>query len=173
MSRTYEQGNWDKISMTIHDMNLCDEPVYTPFEFSVLLGVSLQTVNRWDRSKFLFANRIEFNGRTYRYYTKSQYDSFVKSSDYLNLPHIKNSDIIGTYIGKLYIRNFSEAAIRKGYYGSYVCECACGNIVEVSRSELLGNKVKSCGCKFVDLSGKDFGYWHVDSLADCIYPWWF
>lgn len=169
MSRTYEQGNWDKISMTIHDMDFSDEPVYTPFEFSVLIGVSLQTVNRWDRSKFLCANHIKFNNRVYRYYTQEQYLSFVGSDAYLNLPHVKNSDIIGTYVGKLYIRNFSESAIRKGYYGSYVCECGCGNVVELPRSELLSGKAKSCGCKFVDLSGKDFGYWHVDSIADCIY----
>lgn len=160
-----------KIATTVHDFVVDKSgcPIFTPKEFGELLGVSVQTVNRWDRSGYLVAYRATYNGRVYRYYTQKQYDDFVVSSDYLQLNHVKNSDLIDATIGKLHIVDFSEAARKKGYYGSYICECDCGNVVELARSELLSGKHKSCGCRFHDLTGKDFGRWHVDGIAPCAY----
>lgn len=162
---------WDKVSVTIHDFNipLCHENVYTMKEMSDLTSVSVQTLNRLDRKKVFEARRVEHNNRVYRYYTESQYQTFIKSDVYLNMPMVKNRDLIHTTIGKLYVRDFSDSARKKGYYGSYICECECGNIVELARSELLNGKHLSCGCRFHDLTGKTFGYWHVDSLAEPSY----
>lgn len=158
---------WDTISMTIHDFNTGEtECVYTAKEFSDKTGVSVQSLNRFDRSAKFKAKRIVYNNRTYRYYTQSQLDDFLDSDFYLSLPMIKNRDLIGTNIGKLFIRDFSESAKKKGYYGSYLCECECGNIVELARSELISGKHLSCGCKFKNLVGMNFGYWHVDELAE-------
>lgn len=143
-----------------------DEPVFTPSEISEKLGVSIQTINRWDRNGEFVAKRIKPNGKNvYRYYTETQYVEFVNSNKYLNMNHIKNSDIIGETFGKLKVLSFSESAIRKGYYGSYICECSCGNTVELKRYKLINHKIKSCGCKFHDLTNKQFGRWHVDSIA--------
>lgn len=162
------QRAYAKISMTIHDFDI-DGVVYTPAEFGEKLGISVQTVNRWDRSGVYVANRIVVNNRTYKYYTEQQYLDFIESDMYFGLNHIKNRDLIGEEIGKLEILGFSESAVRKGYYGSYVCKCDCGNVIELARSELLSGKHKSCGCRFHDLTGQDFGRWHVDGIAPCTY----
>lgn len=104
-----------KIATTVHDFVVDKSgcPIFTPKEFGDLLGVSVQTVNRWDRSGYLVAYRATYNGRVYRYYTQKQYDDFVASSDYLQLNHVKNSDLIDATIGKLHIVDFSEAARKK------------------------------------------------------------
>ena len=159
---------YTKISTTVHDFLIPGElVVFTPAEFAEKVGLSLQSVERMDRSGKFVAKRVVKNNRTYRYYTKQQCEDFMSSAEYQRLSRVKNADLIGTYIGKLYIAGYSSAAVRKGYYGSYRCECDCGNVVDLPRSELLAGKAKSCGCKFHDLSGMDFGWWHVDSLAPC------
>ena len=158
------------IAMTIHDIIVDSaESVYTLKEFGEALGVSVQTLNRWDKVNLLKAHRIEHNNRLYRYYTETQRSKFVKSDVYLSLNQIKNKDIIGKKFGKLTVLRFSDSAIKKGYYGSYLCQCSCGTVLEIPRSELIRGKVKSCGCKFADLTGLSFGRWHVDSLANCRY----
>lgn len=161
------RGDYTKISMTIHDFGLTD--VYTPVEFAEKIGVSVQSVNRWDRSKQVIANRIQRNNRTYKYYTQEQLDEFLKSDMYFNLNHVKNADLIHEWFGKLEVISFSKAAISKGYYGSYTCRCDCGNVVDLARSDLLSGKYKSCGCRFHDLTGLDFDRWHVDGIAPCYY----
>lgn len=155
---------WSKISITVHDLDL-KEPIYTIQEASEYTGCSIQSLNRWHRNGSFISMFVEANNRKYRYYTKDMLDTFMQSEFYKSLPMIKNADLIHTRIGKLYIKSFSNAAIKKGYYGSYVCECDCGNIIELARSELLSGKYSSCGCKYHDLSGQTFGEWHVDNLA--------
>lgn len=157
---------WDKVSMTIHDMGICDEEVYTIAEFAKATGVSEQTLNRMDRNGKLVCKRHSHNGRTYRYYTQMMLDEFLQSDIYLSQPMVKNRDLIGRTFGKLHVVDFSEAAVSKGYYGSYHCECECGNEVDLARSELLSGKHLSCGCRYTDLTGQTFGYWYVDGIAE-------
>lgn len=159
---------WDKVSITVHDI-FPDENIFTMAEFGEKLGVSLQTVNRWHNSGFLKSKVVVYNNRKYRYYTFEQYSDFVNSEKYENLSHVKNADLIGKTFGKLTVIDFSEKARKKGYYASYLCKCDCGNKLDLPRSSLLSGKHLSCGCKFHDLTGKTFGYWHVDSLAPCSY----
>lgn len=155
---------WSKISMTIHDFGL-KEPVYTTQEASELLGCSVQTLNRWHNSGVIKSHVIVYNNRKYRYYDEDLIN-YIKSSDtYKNLPQIVNSDLIHKHFGKLFVEDFSDAAKRKGYYGSYICTCECGNSVVLAKSELLSGKNSSCGCRYKDLSGQKFGEWYVDKFA--------
>lgn len=158
---------WDKVSATVHDFVTEKlEPIYTVKEAASFLGVSEQSLNRWDRCRHLVAYRTSHNNRVYRYYTESQLNNFMKSDFYNQLAVIKNRDLIGQTFGKLHVIDFSEKAKQKGYYGSYHCVCDCGNEVDIPRSELIAKKALSCGCRYHDLSGQTFGYWHVDSLAE-------
>lgn len=159
-----------EISRTVHDLNLnLSESIYTVKEIAAKIGISIQTVNRYDKNGVFVANRVTYNNRIYKYYTESQYVDFINSDVYKNLNSVRNSDLLGTDIGKLKVVSFSESAVSKGYYGSYICECDCGNVVELARSELMSGKHLSCGCRFHDLTGRDFGFWHVDSIASCSY----
>lgn len=161
---------WSEISKTIHDFDIDEDVnVYTVSEFAQRIGISEQKVRRLMKNEIVKAKEYKYNNRTYKYFTEDQYQDFLKSDVYLNLPKVKNSDLLDTYHGKLHVISFSDAAIHKGYYGSYVCECKCGNTIEVPRVDLLSGKAQSCGCKYHDLTGQTFGYWHVDSLADFSY----
>lgn len=159
---------YDKISATVHDGGLA-EPIYSPKEFGEKIGVSLQTMYRWNHSGVLVPNHVLINNRSYGYFTEDQLQDFLRSDTYFTLNHVRNSDLIGEQIGKLHVLGFSDAAIRKGYYGSYCCECDCGSVLDLARSELLSGKHKSCGCRFHDLTGKTFGRWYVDGIAPCSY----
>lgn len=155
---------WKKISMTIHDFGL-SEPIYTVNEAASILGCSPQTLNRWHNNGVAQAFVYESNNRKYRYYDDELIDSIRNSDAYMNLPCIRNSDLLGRRFGKLTVRSFSDIAKQKGYYGSYNCLCDCGNEIIAARSELFSGKCLSCGCKYKDLSGSVFGEWHVDSYA--------
>lgn len=67
-----------------------EEPVFTPAEMAEKLGISIQTINRWDRNGEFVAKRIKPSGKSvYRYYTETQYKDFVNSDAYFNMNHIK------------------------------------------------------------------------------------
>lgn len=156
---------WEKVSKTIHDI-LSDVDVYTMKEFAACTDVSEQTLNRWHRSGKFEAKVVTYNNRIYRYYTGDMIAALQGSDLYKQLPKQRNSDLLGRTFGKLHVVDFTDAAKAKGYYGSYVCECSCGNTVEVPRSELLAGKAKSCGCRYDDLTGRTFGSWFVDGIAE-------
>ena len=61
-------------------MNTSNVKNYKPKDFSALLGVSVRTLQRWDREGILVANRTPTNRR---YYTYEQYLAFkgIHSSD--------------------------------------------------------------------------------------------
>lgn len=62
------------------------------------------------------------------------------------------------------------------------CKCECGNECDISGPQLRSGRTKSCGCyrqqegikrlkiaakqKLIDLTGQDFGYWHVIKRAE-------
>lgn len=68
--------------------------------------------------------------------------------------------------------------------GSFIwhCKCECGNECDINGSRLRNGRTKSCGCyqrqegikrlkiaakqKLIDLTGQDFGYWHVIEQAE-------
>lgn len=58
------------------------------------------------------------------------------------MPKIIN--LIGKKIGKLTV--LEECKERKRNYKVYKCICDCGNIHYVVSSDLIGNRITSCGC---------------------------
>lgn len=75
----------------------------------------------------------------------------------------KRLNLIGDEYGKLTV---IEELDRKGYTRMFLCECECGNKVEVQMSNLRTGHTKSCGClqkeitstkSSLDLKGKSFG----------------
>lgn len=151
---------WSKVSMTIHDMGL-DEPVYTVAEASTYTGCSVQALNRLCRGKVFEPKYVCYNNRQYKYYTQNQLDEFMRSDVFLDMPMNANRDLLGSKIGKLIVMDFSDKAKEKGYYGSYVCKCDCGNVIVATRAELLRGNCNSCGCRYYDLTGQRFGRWVV------------
>lgn len=78
-------------------------------------------------------------------------------------------DMTGKKIGRLTVLNRSETqrTSKKAYW---ICQCECGNIVEVCGVNLRNGKTQSCGClqkertgqiSKKDLTGKRFGRWTV------------
>lgn len=155
---------WSEVSKTIHDFGLV-EPVYTTTEISKITGFSNQSFERWHRSGDFVSKIYVYNNRNYRYYTDDQLNWFYTSDLYLKSKRIVNMDIIGQRFGKLFVSDYSESAKNKGYYGSYDCICDCGNTVVIPRVDLINGKKKSCGCRFIDISGKKFGRWTVIELS--------
>lgn len=154
-----------EISKTVHDFDL-NEPIYTIKEISDITGFSRQSFERWHSSGVFLSNIYVYNNRNYRYYTDEQLKWFYSSDLYLNSNMVKNKDIIGRRFGKLVVLSYSESAKSKGYYGSYNCICDCGETIVVSRVDLLRGKMKSCGCRYIDISGETFGKWSVLKLSD-------
>lgn len=135
------------ISSTVHDFMDPDVgPVFTVAECATKFGISIQSIERMDRSGEFRAMRVFHNNRVYRYYTEDQVLWFLKSGRYDDLSHVKNSDIINVRFDRLTVLSYSDSAKTKGYYGSYVCRCDCGNVIEVPRCYLLSGKARSCGC---------------------------
>lgn len=65
-----------------------------------------------------------------------------------------------TVIEKIYIPN------KKGIF--WKCLCSCGKYTTVKDDNLISGNTKSCGHlknQIEDLTGKNFGYWHVLNMA--------
>ena len=71
-------------------MNTSNNTNYKPKDFAELLGVSVKTLQRWDREGILKANRTPTNRR---YYTYDQYLQFKgdRKSTRLNSSHYQQS----------------------------------------------------------------------------------
>ena len=80
--------------------------------------------------------------------TKNLKDGKVKSCGCLKLekPYGNWNDLTGKKFGRLTV---IEVTDKRDYRGSiyWKCKCKCGNIVEVSNSQLVSKNVVSCGCK--------------------------
>lgn len=154
-----------EISLTVHDfMDSGVGPIFTVAECAAEFGISVQSIERMDRSGEFRAMRVSYNNRVYCYYTEDQVLWFLKSGKYDDLPHVKNSDIINARFDRLTVLSYSDAAKTKGYYGSYVCRCDCGNVVKVPRCDLLSGKARSCGC-YVEPVGEFYIRQYLQSLG--------
>jgi DNA-binding transcriptional MerR regulator len=54
-----------------------DRNIYKPREFAKLLGVSVSTLARWDKSGWLKANKTPSNRP---FYTDKHYDEFIEKT---------------------------------------------------------------------------------------------
>lgn len=78
----------------------------------------------------------------------------------------KNTDLTGQTIGEWLVLKSAGMDANKNKY--YLCRCSCGVERKVSASGLLSGRTKSCGHvknKFIDLTGKQFGEWTVESYS--------
>lgn len=57
----------------------------------------------------------------------------------------KKSDIVGKVFDRLTVIGYSEKKYKNGKT-LLQCQCSCGNITNVERSNLLSGAVRSCGC---------------------------
>ena len=84
-------------------------------------------------------------------------------------------DLTGQKFGRLTV--ISRAEKPEGSHSTsafWLCRCECGNEKVVSANVLRQGKSQSCGCynidshanKYIDLTGKQFGYWTVISKAE-------
>lgn len=82
------------------------------------------------------------------------------------MPASKN--LIGQQFGRLTVIEKMDKRIRNGVV--WLCRCECGNLKEVTSSDLNANRVRSCGClleewnntpKRIDITGNKYGKWTV------------
>lgn len=64
-------------------------------------------------------------------------------------------EMIGERYGRLTVLRVSDKTDKNGKHSYRVCQCDCGNIVEVLRNHLKGGHTRSCGCE------KSFGETYV------------
>lgn len=85
----------------------------------------------------------------------------------------------GTVVNYLTVKSLSEiiSTCRGHLMHVYLCECVCGNQVEVYQGELVSGHIKSCGCKgevrkqflTYDLTGQRCGYLQVIDQAKTLW----
>ena len=78
----------------------------------------------------------------------------------------KRIDMSGKTIERLTVLSLNEVLTRKRKVAIWVCQCSCGNVVNVEGSKLRNGTTKSCGClrketaaknRFKDLTNQQFG----------------
>ncbi len=123
---------------------------YNIMEFAELMGVSVKTLRRLNKSGDLVADRT-FNNR-YEY-TEKHIEMFEQSRQkYLDKSRKKRKsypkNLIGQRFGKLVVIAEAEPNISpKGYRRvQWLCECDCGNTCKVMDNSLKAGYTKSCGC---------------------------
>ena len=74
---------------------------------------------------------------------------------------INAEDLIGQKFGKLTVKEirrkeqkYNTRGIKDGFTYYYLCECECGNIIEVDRNSLRFKRTQSCGCLRNELSAE-------------------
>ena len=74
------------------------------------------------------------------------------SGDYLRAKNITQSCGCNKFIDSLIGSVFGDLTVVSEYHNDrnkirYICECMCGNIIDVDRYALINNKKTNCGCK--------------------------
>lgn len=87
-------------------------------------------------------------------------------------PNCKYPDLVGKTFGQLTV--LEKGSTDKNGHISWICQCTCGNLKEVSGTNLVQGFTTSCGCyhkivtaalNFEDLTGQHFGKLTVISQA--------
>lgn len=132
---------------------------YNIVEFASLVGTSVKTLRRLDKGGFLVADRVLNN--QYRY-KSSQVDDFEKArSAYLldkqrkydKLPKSFKNLKFGrlTVIDELGVLDYKDGK----KHNMCLCQCECGNVIEVPHFVLKAGYRKSCDClRFYDSDTK-------------------
>lgn len=133
--------------------------IMKPGEFAKLAGVSVTTLQRWDRDGILIADR-SVTGR--RVYTEEHLDRvninrLGKAAQMLSVKEVKNKknrvgrpgiDLTDRYFGELHVlcrdNDFVYSNGRRDVM--WKCECSCGNVKSIRTSNLTSGGTISCGC---------------------------
>lgn len=74
---------------------------------------------------------------------------------------MRKIDLTGQTFGRLTVlREAGRTAARRVVWR---CQCACGNLVDVSSAGLRSKRSQSCGCRKVELSRKRWIHTHKSS----------
>lgn len=92
------------------------------------------------------------------------------SGDYLRSKNITPSCGCNKFINSIIGNSFGDLTVIDEYRNQknkirYICQCSCGNAVDISRYDLINGKKTNCGCKkknirpnrYRDLTGQKFG----------------
>lgn len=194
---------------------MSEDTVYTISEFADLMNVSVKSLQRWDKSGLLVADRLDGYHRSY---TQQHVDALNRlieenSSALTRKKNFKYDDLSGKTFGQLYVIERADDWIGPNGHRQicWKCRCnACGKETVVKGTGLRAGYNKSCGClqygdsetkkmwdeycelkaknfvpqppqkgrvgrpagfkggntQFQDLSGRDFGFWHVIERAE-------
>lgn len=126
------------------------DKTYNILEFADLMGVSVKTLRRLDRSGVLVADRVLNN--QYRYN-----DSHIKLFEQARKEYLSErkrarsslpTDLTGQRFGKLVVLERGEDNVsRQGYRQmQWTCKCDCGNTILAVDNSLRAGYRKSCGC---------------------------
>lgn len=132
--------------------------VYKPAEFAELAGVSVSTLQRWDRDGILVANRTMTNRREYTDAHLSQVHvnrlgKAAQSSGQSDVsdkrkPGRPGVDLTGRDFGELHVlRRDADYVYASGRRDAmWLCRCSCGNLTSVRTANLVSGGTVSCGC---------------------------
>ena len=126
--------------------------VYNIMEFAELMGVSIKTLRRLDRSGDLVADRVLNNQYQYNDSHKTLLENARR--EYLKKRTKKRSaypsNLIGQRFGKLVVIDVAEDNISpKGKRRKqWLCQCDCGDKCLAMDNSLRAGYKKSCGCLF-------------------------
>lgn len=131
---------------------------YTISEFAKIVGVSVTTLQRWDRDGILKAGRSVTNRRFYTdddiskalpnrlgRAAQSKSSSVIKDKKSVGRPGV---DLTDQYFGELHVigraDDFVYASGRHDVM--WLCECSCGNKKAIRTANLVSGGTISCGC---------------------------
>lgn len=80
------------------------------------------------------------------------------------IEHSKETDILNQRFTKLVIQKYSHRRDGNIYYK---CQCDCGKIKTLERSDILFKRVKSCGC----LKKSKYKYYKIDGKIKNLSEW--
>lgn len=193
---------------------MATEKCYKLSEFAKLIGVSTKSLQRWDKSGLLVADRTDGCHRSYTQKHVAEFER-IRQENAAALSRKKNfgyEDLTGKWFGQLEVIERAEDWIGANGHRhiTWRCKChACGSDTVIKGASLRAGYNKTCGCSqygdnetkrmwaeyqamsendiissgpskkvgrpagfkggdntFKDLSGMDFGFWHVIERGD-------
>lgn len=130
------------------------------------------TGQKFGKLQVLSLNQENYNNKNEKIWDcKCDCGNFITvSGDYLRSKNITPSCGCNKFIDSLVGEIFGDLIVVDEYHNQsnkirYVCQCSCGNTVDIDRYDLINEKRTNCGCKKIierpnrikDLTGQRFG----------------
>ncbi len=132
--------------------------IYSISEFAELAGVSVKTLQRWDRDGILKADRSVTNRRQYtdehlsgiciNRLGKAAQQNSTKSVHIKRRAGRPGVDLTDRYFGELHVLERAEDYVYPNgrHDVMWLCECSCGNRKSIRTNNLVSGGTISCGC---------------------------